>query len=69
MTRLEVEARTALNILKAMAESIRLMEERWPPLRRPIRAQRMLDEIKEKRAVAQQCLEDGFAEPETGAQP
>ena len=57
----EVEVETAASILRSMNHSIEELERLWPQSKRGSNAQRMLTEIKDKRATALQCLLDAQA--------
>lgn len=61
--KMEIEVAAAINIASAMEQDLNSLEKFWPPSRRGGNAQRMLDSIKERRAVLEQCLRDALSTP------
>lgn len=59
--RLELEARTALTIAEAMAQTVALIEQYWPQSKRGSNAQREWTRLKEQRETILLCLNDGLA--------
>lgn len=56
----QIEAQAALGIAQSMAQSLDALERYWTPSKRGSNAQRVLTEIKQKRAAIEQCLRDAL---------